>query len=89
MALRSNDRILILELDDPKNKDSGLVDPQVFTGKNNLHAVMDERCMWRFKYERGVVPPPLREIFTSFKLAYEHAELYLKSRNVKIVGIKD
>ncbi len=88
--MRSTDRILVLERFDPKKKDVGLVDPQVFEGKNNLHLEMDTgTLMWSFRYERGTVPPSLRLKFTSFKLAKEHAEMYLKSKNIKIVEIKD
>lgn len=88
--MRSTDRILVLEKYDPKNKDVGLIDPTVFGDKNNLHLVMDTgTLMWNFKYERGAVPPMLRERFTSFKLAKEYAELYLKSKNIKIVEVKD
>jgi len=90
MALRSTDRILVLEKHDPKSKDVGLVDPQVFEGKNNLHLVMDPTTLlWSFKYERGVVPPNLRNKFTNFKMAKEHAEQYLRAKNIKIVDIKD
>jgi hypothetical protein len=90
MALRTNDRVLVLEKIDPKNKDVGLVDPQVFEGKNNLHLVMDpSTCMWTFKYERGAVPPNLRATFTSFKRAKDHAEIYLATKNIKIVDVKD
>jgi len=90
MALRSTDRILVLEKIDPKDKDVGLVDPQVFTGKNNLHVVMDPTtCMWSFKYEHGAVPPNLRNTFTNFKMAKEHAEIYLMSKKIKIVEVKD
>ena len=90
MALRSTDRILVLEKVNVKDKDIGLFDPQVFEGKNNLHLVMDPTtCMWTFKYERGVVPPVLKATFTSFKQAKEHAETYLASKNIKIVDVKD
>jgi len=90
MALRNTDRILVLERYDPKNKNVGLIDPQVFEGKNNLHLVMDPATLiWTFRYEHGVVPPTLKARFTSFKLAKEHAEIYLKSKNIKIVEVKD
>lgn len=89
MALRSNDRILILERTDPKS-DLGLLDPRVFEGKNNLHAVMDtSNCIWNFKYEHGTIPPQLRGKFTSFPEAKRHAEIYFATKSIKIVDVKD
>lgn len=87
--MRSIDRILLLEKIDKSNKDTGLMDPSVFTGKNNLHAVMDEKCMWSFKYEHGHVPPQLRSKFTDFKTAKNFAENYLLTKNIKITGVID
>lgn len=90
MVLRNNDRILVLEKVDPKSKDNGLIDPEVFEGKNNLHAVMDEStCLWTFKYERGTIPEPLRMKFTSFKHLKEHADIYFGKKNIKITKVVD
>lgn len=87
MELRKNDRILVLE----KNKDSdiGIFDPEVFKGKNNLHLVRDEHCYWRFKYERGLPPPPLRERWTDFNTAFKHAKQYFASKNITIKEVID
>lgn len=88
--MRNTDRILVLEKIDPKNKDTGMIDPQVFEGKNNLHAVMDPgTCMWSLRYERGIVPTPLRQKFTDFKTLKLQAEVYLRTKNIKIVEVKD
>lgn len=87
MALRSNDRIILLEKENPKD-DIGVFDPGVFTGKNNLHCVLEDG-MWKFKYEHGVVPPVLRDRFATFKQARDHAEVYFKQKKIKIVGVKD
>lgn len=88
--MRSTDRILILEKFDPKNKDVGLMDPAVFTGKNNLHAVMDQSSgLWSMKYERGIVPPQLKNKFTDFNSLKQHAENYFKSKNIKIAKVID
>lgn len=89
MALRQPDRILVLEKVDPSNKDTGLIDTKVFEGKNNLHCFMLDTGMWTFRYEHGVIPPALRETFTSFKLAKSHAEQYFSTKNIKIVDVKD
>jgi hypothetical protein len=86
--MRSNDRILVLQKD--KDADLGLIDPGIFEGKNNLHVVMDPNTLiWNFKYERGPVPPALRNRYTSFKLAKEAADTYFKTKNVKVVAVRD
>lgn len=89
MALRSNDRVLVLAKTDPKG-DIGLVDPRVFEGKNNLRLTMDtSSSLWNFRYEHGTIPPQLRGKFTSFQVAREHADIYLKSKNIKIIDVVD
>jgi hypothetical protein len=40
MHVRSTDRILVLEKEDPKMS-AGILDPAVFEGKNNLHLRQD------------------------------------------------
>lgn len=88
--MRNTDRILVLERIDSKNKDAGMVDPGVFEGKNNLHAVMDEKtCLWSLRYERGIVPGPLRERYTDFKTLKQQTEIYLRTKNIKITEVKD
>lgn len=88
MAMRRGDRVLILEKIDTKG-DMGLFDPEVFKGKNNLHLVRDEHCYWRFKLERGLPPPPLRDKYTDFKTALKQAEQYFTLKNIRIVEIQD
>lgn len=88
MVLRSNDRILVLEKQDKTSKDSGMLDPKLFEGKNNLHCYIDGG-LWYFKMEHGLIPIPLRQKFTSFKTAKETAEAYFKTRNVRIVDVLD
>lgn len=88
---RKTDRILELERIDPKKKEVGLFDPRVFTGDNNLRIVLNPMTsFWTIKYDRGIPPGPLRtERFTSFNEAYRYTEDYMKTKNIKIVGIKD
>jgi hypothetical protein len=89
MHVRSTDRILVLEKEDPKMS-AGILDPAVFEGKNNLHLRQDlVTGLWEFKYERGAVPPPLRNPWTSPKFALAHAESYFKTKKIKIKEIKD
>lgn len=91
-SARKSDRILVLRpIDGTKPKSStGLVDPRLFNGTNALHAIQDPRtCNWYFKYEQGGLPEPLKQRFTSFNLALEHARVYYKSRNTQIVEVID
>lgn len=88
--MRSTDRILVLEKIDPRNKETGLMDPKAFTGENKLHAVMDlSTALWYMKYERGIVPPQLKNKFTDFNTLKKHAENYFKTRNIKIAEVID
>lgn len=88
--MRSRDRILVLEKENPKEKDGGILDPGVFTGKNALHIKQEALSdLWVFKYDHGVVPPNLRNKYTSFNLAKEQAEIYFKTKKIKIVDVKD
>lgn len=90
MAMRKTDRIIKLEKYDPKQKDTGLIDPAVFNGGNNLHAVMDPATLfWSFRYEHGHVPPALRGRFTSFNVAMIQADTYFKTKNIKITEVQD
>lgn len=87
LNMQPTDNILVLEKIDPKG-DTGLFDPEVFKGKNNLHVVMDpSTCLWSFKYERGLVPPALKDRFTSLNFAKQHAEIYFATKNIKIVEV--
>lgn len=87
--MRSPDRILVLTIIDPK-QGTGLMDPQSFGGNNPLHARMDtQTSLWYLQYERGVVPEPLKQKFTSFKAVLKHAGEYFKKRNIEIKEVKD
>ena len=88
---RSPNRILVLKPIDGKPLDStGMVDPRLFKGGNQLHGIMDEQsCLWRLKFEKGIVPPELRQSYTSFKLLKSAAERYYRQRNIEIEEVKD
>ncbi len=90
--MRSPDRILELEVIDGKSPrtNMGMTDVSLFTGDNKLHAKMDnETTLWGLQYEKGVVPEPLKQKFTSFKTLKRFAEDYFLKRNVRIKEIKD
>lgn len=88
MAMRSNDRILVLDKIDKEKKEHSIIDPKVLEGKNPLHAY-SEQGMWYFKFEHGLVPGPLRDRYTSFKFAKDAAEAYFLTRNIRIVDVLD
>lgn len=88
MALRGNDRILILAKIDEETKDMGLVDPKILQGKNKLHCYIDQG-MWFFRQEHGLVPGPLRNKYTSFQMAKADADAYFRTRNIQIIDVKD
>ena len=89
---RSPDRILQLKVKDgtlPRTS-TGLLDPRLFTKGNNLHAIMNpETTLWVLKYDQGVLPPQLKQSFTSFKKLFQYTQMYLDARNVEIVEVKD
>lgn len=87
--MRNTDRVLVLERRDATKKDIGLVDPKILTGGNRLHAVMLPDTMWVMKYEHGMVPPQLKDRFTSFPALKQHAETYFSTRNLKIKEVID
>lgn len=90
--LRSTDRIFKLQVIDdelPKNS-TGLIDRNLFSGKNKLHAVRDpQTILWSVKYEFGMIPSALDQRFTSFTKLVKYLEEYFQRRNIKIVEILD
>jgi hypothetical protein len=85
--MRNPDRILVLSLIDGKapKSSTGMIDPRLFTGENKLHAKMDVTTnFWYFQYDSGILPEPLKQRFTSFKMLLKHAEDYFKTRNLEI-----
>src|ERR1044072_5349874 len=89
--MRNSKRIFVLEaIDGKQTNTSGTVDKRLFTGENNLNAIMDEQtCLWSLRYDAGIVPEPLQQKFTSFKKAKDFVEGYFKRRNVRIKDIID
>jgi len=90
--MRSPDRILVLKPIDGKKplNTSGVADPRLFNGENKLHAVMDEQsCLWKLKYDMGIVPEAMKGTFTGFKALKKFADEYYGRRNIQIVEVKD
>ena len=88
--IRKTDRILLLKAREGATSSTGLIDNRLFTGENKLHAIMHPRTLlWFFKYEHGGLPELLKQKFTNFNAAHDHAKKYFNSRGVEIVGIVD
>lgn len=89
---RKSDRILILkamEGERPKSS-TGMFDPRLFSGENALHVIKDPRSnLWSFKYEHGGLQAPLKQSFTTFDQALNHARTYYKKRNIEITEVID
>lgn len=75
-------KLLILEQIEP-GKSTGLFDPQVFKGGNNLRLVTDN-TLWRFKMDKGLVPAALRDRYASVNAAIKHATDYFALKQIKI-----
>lgn len=72
-----------------KQSSTGLLDPGLFTGTNSLHAYMDETGLWFCKYERGILPEPLKQKFTSINKLVVFVKDYFGKRNLEITEVKD
>jgi hypothetical protein len=69
---------------------TGMVDKQLFTGGNTLHAILDRQTMlWGLTYENGVLPQALQQRFTGLTPLYKTVKDYYDKRNVDIVEIID
>jgi len=85
-----NDRILILKvIDDKLPKTShGMVDQRLFKGDNKLHVIFDgQTTLWNLKYDSGVLPEPLQQKFTSFKVLKNFVAEYFRNRNIEIAEV--
>ncbi len=90
--MRKDDRVLVLQPKEGlKVKDvSGKVDSRLFTGENRLHAILGPRgTLWSLKYDRGAVPGPLQQKFTTFQTLYDFVKKYLERRNIEITEVID
>src|SRR5258708_21270275 len=73
----------------PKSS-TGITDNRLFTGENNLHAIMDKQtCLWYMVMDSGVLPHPLKQRFTNFNLLLRHATDYYARRNIMITEVID
>lgn len=90
--MRSPDRVLVLKVKEGMKPMSttGAADPRLFTGENKLHAIMDpQSCLWKIRYDSGIVPLPLQGTFTGFQALKKFAVAYFDKRNIEITEVKD
>jgi hypothetical protein len=90
--LRDDDRTLVLRPMPGKTVKNGigLVDPRLFSGENNMHAIKESLTgLWYVKYESGGVPPVLKQKWTGFNALYRTVEEYMNKRNIIIESVID
>jgi len=87
----NTDIILVLKpIDGAPKSTAGLVDRRLFSGDNTLHAKMNlQTCLWHMEYDKGLLPNPLHQQFTSFQALLKHARQYFLTRNIEITEIID
>lgn len=88
----SEDRTLVLKPIEGRNIKStmGAVDPRLFTGGNNLRIIRDPAThLWGIRYDHGIVPQPLKQMFTSFNAAKNYANDYFKRRGLEVTEVLD
>lgn len=88
----SPDRVLVLKVKEGMKPMSttGAADPRLFTGENKLHAIMDpQSCLWKMRYDSGIVPLPLQGTFTGFRALKKFADAYYDKRNIEIIEVRD
>jgi hypothetical protein len=72
-----------------KTGTANLVDPGVWKGTNSLRILQDETSLWGFKFEKGLLPDPLKQRFTSVSKAINFAKSYFTKRNIEVIEVKD
>src|SRR5258706_151479 len=90
--IRKTDIVLILKPMEGKKalSGTGIVDQSLFTGDNHLHAKLDpQTCLWYPEMDKGVLPPQLKQRFTSFSKLYDFVKTYYGRRNIELVEVLD
>ncbi len=90
--MRKDDRVLVLKVKDGKSaiSSTGNVDNRLFTGENRLHAIRGPKnALWTLRYDVGVVPPVLKQKFTSFDALLAFCKTYFNKRNIEITEVID
>lgn len=67
---------------------TGTLDKRLFSGENKLYAFQEDGCLWRLRFEHGVLPGPLKGQFTGFTVLLKTVEDYYARRNVEVFEVK-
>lgn len=68
----------------------GIADSRLLTGDNKLHAILDHQTgLWYMQYDNGVLPPILKQRFTTLHYLVTFAKGYYDKRNVEIEEVRD
>ena|ERR1700692_198253 len=89
---RDSNRVLVLKPMEGKTamNSIGSSDPRLFTGENNVHAIMNkETSLWYLKMDHGLLPQQLAQQFTSFNKLFGFVSEYYKRRNIDITEVID
>ena len=89
---RKTDRILVVKPIEGKKalNSSGLVDPRLFTGANNLHAIQDPgNTLWSLKLDSGGLAEPLKQRFKTFDTLLDFVKSYFRKRNLEVTEVID
>lgn len=88
---KATDRVIVLAPIEGKFalNTSGLVDKRLFSGENKLHALQGVNGLWTLRYEMGITPEPLKQIFTNFSTLERIVRDYFLKRNVEVKEIID
>lgn len=89
--LRSTDRILKLKKIEGKipKSSTGMEDPRLFSGDNNLHAIQDTNGLWYLQYDCGMLNEALKVRFTNFPALMKHVKYYYIRRNIIVEEVLD
>jgi hypothetical protein len=88
----SDDRIFIFKPIEGMERlsSTGMIDQRVLNGENRLHAIKEPATgLWYVKYDKGGVPPALKEKWTSFNTMKKQIAEYYRKRGVETVEVED
>lgn len=84
MVNATNNKIIVLVPRANAKDVTGVVDKNLFTGKNKLHAVLEDNGLWSLHYDSGMMNEQLRQRFTSLSMALRTVKEYFNKRNIDI-----
>jgi len=88
----SDDRVFVFHTIEGMEKlaANGLVDQRLFNGENKLHAKKEpETGLWYLQYDKGGLPPVLKQKWTSMKAMKTAAIEYFRKRGLMITEVED